>query len=132
VQAAPQISQAMGPLQSETKGVFKCNESVLMYEIFSGNNKDYYLTISTSALNQQFNMFKKKLISDQYEERARSELRKKGTENPTKKSVASMINDIFRPEFEELCQQTVIVNKVPESTWIPALKKKLDILIFQN
>lgn len=38
-------------LKSECKGVFNVNEAVMMYEIFSGKDKDYYLTTSTKALH---------------------------------------------------------------------------------
>jgi len=42
-----------------------------MYEIHAGLDKDYYFTASTKAINQNFSLYRKVLIGDQYEEKAR-------------------------------------------------------------
>ena len=108
-------------LKSECKGVFNVNEAVMMYEIFSGKDKDYYLTTSTKALHQNFNLYKKVLIGDAYEEQARVNLRQQGISNPTRHKVACAINDMLRPEYEELSRRIVDAKKQPEE-WIDILK----------
>jgi hypothetical protein len=56
------------PLKSEQLGVFKVNEATMMYEIQAGTDKDYYLSCSTEALRQNFKLFNKLLIGDNFEE----------------------------------------------------------------
>ena len=56
------------PLKSEQLGVFKVNSATMMYEIQAGTDKDYYLSCSTEALRQNFKLFNKLLIGDNFEE----------------------------------------------------------------
>jgi len=50
----------------------------MKFEIKSGTNKDYYFDCETKALGQRFNLYKSVLIGDEFEERAREELRTRG------------------------------------------------------
>jgi hypothetical protein len=54
-------------LKSERKGVFKIKEATFIWEIYSGDNKDYYFNIEIEALRQKFKLFRKRLIGDKYE-----------------------------------------------------------------
>lgn len=109
-------------LKQETKGVFSVNEeTVMMYEIFSGQDKDYYFTASTKSIGQNFNLYKKVLIGDNYEEAARARLRKVKVTNPTKNKVACELKVSIESEFKQICQEVVNPKWQPEQ-WIPTMK----------
>ena len=112
------------PMRTECRGVFKINEATMLYEILSGNSKDYYLTTETQALNQNFTLYKKVIIGDDFEELARSQLRDAGNNNPTKNAMACKIEDNLRPLYEDMARRIVDAKKQPE-TWIPRLKQEI-------
>lgn len=72
----------------------------MMFEIYSGQDKDYYFTASTKSIGQNFNLYKKVLIGDLYEEAARERLRKVKVTNPTKNKVAGELKVTIEKEFK--------------------------------
>lgn len=105
------------PVKNECTGIVKVKSAIMTYEIYSGSDKDYYLSLSTKILNQNFNLYKKVLIGDQYEEMARIALRNINVSNPTKNRLANAINDRLRAQLEDMCYKIINTEKQPE-TWI--------------
>ena len=94
-------------IEDNCKGVFERDAATIMYEILSGPNKDYYFSVQTKFKGQVWNIYKKMLISDEYEEDARQRLRDKNAPNPTKNKLAMEIHRTFRPTLEKITLDVV-------------------------
>ena len=101
----------------QCNGVFEINEATVMYEIFSGQFKDYYFSIQVKALHQNFRVLKKILFSDEYEEAARERLRKANISKPTPQRLAGEIKEAFEKDMKKLTTKIVDEKKQPE-TWL--------------
>lgn len=60
----------------------------LSFAIFSGTNKDYYLSCEIRYKGQNKMLYNKVLIGDNFEEASRKELRAQGISNPSRKSLS--------------------------------------------
>lgn len=83
--------------------VFDINEAVMTYRIYAGKNKDYYLSVETKHRGQTHLLHTKVLIGDDYEENAREKLRQNDMSNPSPKTLAKQIGDMFMKDFKEIC-----------------------------
>ena len=96
-----------------------------MYDVFSGTKKDYYLTVSTKCIGQNFKIYKKVLIGDDYEEAARERLRQKNVSKPSRNAVAHELKVTIEIDLKEMCDEVVDPKKQPED-WIPKMKQKIE------
>ena len=75
--------------------------------MFSGKEKDYYFNLQVTALRCTFPLYRKVIFGDQYEERARENLRQRDLANPTPKALATELADMFTILMEEVGKELI-------------------------
>jgi hypothetical protein len=81
------------------------------------------MSVATKHRGQNFNLYRKVLIGNKYEEQARQLLIKnKNISNPSPSGLAKQIGAMFKTDFEIICKSVVVDSQDPD-LWVEKLKK---------